>query len=322
MATVPARAGGISDPLTPSPKRSMSPIRRTALLALLAFVAPLSSPLEAQDGRAPRPGQQVVLVTGSTSGLGREVALRMGLQGAHVIVHGRNRDRGMEVLAQINQGPGSARFYAADFASFEQVRGLAEAILADYDRLDVLVNNAGFGSAPDERWVSEDGHEFRFQVNYLAPYLLTDLLLPLVRASAPSRIVNVSSLAQSPIDWDDVMIEQDFSGRRAYGQSKLAQISHTFDLHEELAGSGVLVNSLHPATYMPTGMVRRAGVEPRATIDDGADAVMHLIESDEIEGGQFFNQMTPQRAHEQAYDMESRRRLRELSRRLTGLDPR
>ncbi|KPJ84240.1 MAG: hypothetical protein AMS19_01450 [Gemmatimonas sp. SG8_23] len=249
----------------------------------------------------------MVLVTGSTSGLGREVALRMGLQGAHVIVHGRNRDRGMEVLAQINQGPGSARFYAADFASFEQVRGLAEAILADYDRLDVLVNNAGFGSAPDERWVSEDGHEFRFQVNYLAPYLLTDLLLPLVRASAPSRIVNVSSLAQSPIDWDDVMIEQDFSGRRAYGQSKLAQISHTFDLHEELAGSGVLVNSLHPATYMPTGMVR---------------AVMHLIESDEIEGGQFFNQMTPQRAHEQAYDMESRRRLRELSRRLTGLDPR
>jgi NAD(P)-dependent dehydrogenase (short-subunit alcohol dehydrogenase family) len=290
-----------------------------AALALLVSTAPA---IEAQEGRPPRPDQEVVLVTGSTSGLGREVALRMGLMGAHVIVHGRNRERGMEIIAQINEGPGSARFYAADFASFDQVRALAVAVLTDYDRLDVLVNNAGFGSAPDERWVSEDGHEFRFQVNYLAPVLLTDLLMPLIRSSAPARIVQVSSLAQNPIDWEDVMIERDFSGRRAYGQSKLAQISHTFDLHEELSGAGIMVNALHPATYMPTEMVRRAGVEPRATIDDGADAVMNLIVSDEIEGGQFFNRLTPQRAHEQAYDPESRQKLRELSRRLTGLDRR
>lgn len=114
------------------------------------------------------------------------------------------------------------------------------------------------------------------------------------------------------------MIENDFSGGRAYGQSKLAQVGHTLDLHEELQGTGVLVNSLHPATYMPTGMVRRAGVTPRATIGEGADAVMQLIVSDEIEGGQFFNQLVPRRANAQAYDMESRRRLRELSRELTG----
>jgi NAD(P)-dependent dehydrogenase (short-subunit alcohol dehydrogenase family) len=303
----------------PGTRKHRHPARLAVASTALALLVTAFSPLGAQEGRPPRPDQEVVLVTGSTSGLGREVALRMGLRGAHVIVHGRDHDRGMEVIGQINEGPGSARFYAADFASFAQVRGLAEAIVRDYDRLDVLVNNAGFGSAPDERWVSEDGHEFRFQVNYLAHFLLTDQLLPLIRSSAPARIVQVSSLAQSPIDWDDVMIEHDFSGRRAYGQSKLAQISHTFDLHEEVAGDGIMVNALHPATYMPTGMVRRAGVEPRATIDDGADAVMNLILSDEIEGGQFFNRMTPQRAHEQAYDLESRRRLRELSRRLTGV---
>lgn len=273
----------------------------------------------AQEGTPPAPGQQVVLVTGSTSGLGREVALRMGARGAHVIVHGRNRERGMEVVREIEAGPGSARFYAADFASFDQVRSLASSILRDYDRLDVLVNNAGFGSSPDERLVSEDGLEFRFQVNYLSPFLLTDLLLPRLKASAPSRIVNVSSLAQSPIDWDDVMIERDFSGGRAYGQSKLAQIFHTFDLHEELTGSGVMVNALHPATYMPTGMVARAGVQPRSTIDEGTDAVMRLIVSDDIEGGQFFNGLRPARANAQAYDPDARRRLRELSRRLTGL---
>lgn len=308
-----------------SARRGHRPTRRAAGVAGVVAVALAlagAHPVCGQDGESPRPGQEVVLVTGSTSGLGREVALRMGARGWHVIVHGRNVDRGMEVVRQINEGPGSARFYAADFSSFDNVRRLAHAVLADYDRLDVLVNNAGFGSSPDERWVSEDGHEFRFQVNYLAPFLLTSILEERIVASAPSRIVNVSSLAQSPIDWDDPMIENNFTGRRAYGQSKLAQIAHTFDLHERLADQGVLVAALHPATYMPTGMVRRAGVEPRATIDEGADAVMQLIVSDEIEGGLFFNQMVPQRAHAQAYDEDSRQRLRELSETLTGADSR
>jgi len=288
-----------------------------ACAGLVATAAILATPSHAQDGVAPTPGQQIVLVTGSTSGLGREVALRMGQRGAHVVVHGRDRDRGMAVVDEINAGPGSARFYRADFADFAQVRALAEAMLDDYERMDVLVNNAGFGSAPDERWVSEDGHEFRFQVNYLSPFLLTNMLKARIIESAPARIVNVSSLARSPIDWDDVMIENNFSGGRAYGQSKLAQVGHTFDLHEELQGTGVIVNALHPATYMPTGMVSRAGVEPRATIGEGADAVMQLIVGD-VEGGQFFNQLVPARAHDQAYDMESRRMLRELSRELTG----
>ena len=299
----------------------MNPRKHLAVLATTIIAGSLSvtAVCEAQSGTPPREGQEVVLVTGSTSGLGREVALRLGAMGHHVIVHGRNRERGLEVVAQIeDEGSGSARFYQADLASFAQVRSFGRAILSDYGRIDVLVNNAGFGSAPDERLLSEDGHEFRFQVNYLSHFLLTNMLLPLLQESTPSRIVNVSSLAQRPIDWDDVMIERDFSGGRAYAQSKLAQVMHTFDLHEELAGTGIMVNSLHPATYMPTGMVLRLGVEPRATIAEGADAVMQLIDSDEIEGGQFFNQMNPGRANAQAYDLEARARLRELSRELTG----
>ncbi len=279
-----------------------------------------ASDIAAQNPVPPEPGQQVVLITGSTGGLGREVARRLAARGAHVIVHGRSRERGMALVDEIErEGVGSARFYAADLASLEQVRGLAHQILRDYDRLDILVNNAGVGSAPDERLLSEDGHEYRFQVNYLSHFLLTRLLLPRLVASAPSRIVNVSSLAQAPIDFDDVMLEENFRGGRAYAQSKLAQVMFTFDLHEELEGTGVMVNSLHPATYMPTGMVRRAGVEPRATIDEGAEAVMQLITSTEIEGGQFFRGLSSGRAHAQAYDPEARAKLRELSEELTGV---
>ena len=272
----------------------------------------------AQTPARASPGQQVVLVTGSTGGLGREVARRIASGGAHVIVHGRNRARGLELVEEIErEGKGSARFYAADLASFAQVRELAEAILRDYDRLDVLVNNAGVGSAPNERLLSEDGHEFRFQVNYLSGFLLTRMLLPRLLDSAPSRIVNVSSLAASPIDFEDVMIEKDFSGGRAYGQSKLAQVLFTFDLAEELEGKGVIVNALHPATYMDTGMVRRAGVTPRATVAEGADAVMQLVTAPDIGSGRFFNGLRPARAHAQAYDSEARVRLKRLSERLT-----
>ncbi len=297
--------------------------RRNAQLGLALAGLVVASLVTVPSARAqtparPGPNQQVVLVTGSTGGLGREVARRLASRGAHVIVHGRNRERGMELVAEIERdGKGSARFYAADLASFDQVRDFGEAILRDYDRLDVLVNNAGFGSAPNERWLSEDGHEYRFQVNYLSGFLLTHILMPRLLASTPSRIVNVSSLAQRPIDFDDVMIEHNFSGGRAYAQSKLAQVMFTFDLHEELEGTGVMVNSLHPATYMPTGMVARAGVQPRATIGEGADAVMQLIVSTEIEGGQFFRGLRLGRANNQAYDREARAKLKKLSEELT-----
>ena len=145
------------------------------------------------------------------------------------------------------------------------------------------------------------------------------MLMPRLLESAPSRIVNVASGAQTPIDFDDVMIEKDFSGRRAYAQSKLAQVMFTLDLAEELRGTGVVVGSLHPATYMPTGMVRRLGATPRSTIDEGADAVMQLVDSDDYESGQYFSGLNPARANDQAYDAEARARLRQLSEELTGI---
>ncbi len=300
-------------------------VRRTArlgfvLAGLVATSLVTVHPADAQSPARPAPGQQVILVTGSTGGLGREVARRLASEGAHVIVHGRNRERGMELVAEIaREGKGSARFYAADFAAFDQVRGFAEAILRDYDRLDVLVNNAGVGSAPAERWLSEDGHEYRFQVNYLSGFLLTHMLLPRLLASTPSRIVNVSSVAQRAIDFDDVMLENNFSGGRAYAQSKLAQVMFTFDLHGALEGTGVMVNAVHPASLMPTGMVAQMGARPRATIDEGARAVMQLIISTEIEGGQYFRGQQPARAHDQAYDLEARAKLKRLSEELTGV---
>jgi NAD(P)-dependent dehydrogenase (short-subunit alcohol dehydrogenase family) len=262
---------------------------------------------------------RVVLITGSTDGLGRELALRLAATGAHVLVHGRNEERGRQVVEEIGrQGAGSARFYAADLASLREVRGLAEAVLRDQDRLDVLINNAGIGSAPPERLVSEDGHELRFAVNYLSHYLLTRLLLPRIVASAPARIVNVASGAQTPIDFDDVMLTRDFSGSRAYAQSKLAQVLFTVDLADELEGTGVIVAALHPATFMDTEMVRRAGVEPRTSVAEGADAVMNLVTSAEIPSGQYYSGLSPARANDQAYDEEARARLRRLSDELTG----
>ena len=301
-------------------KASRSPraVGLGVLLAGLACASAVTAPT-ADAQSSPRPGQQVALVTGSTSGLGRELALRLGSMGVHVIVHGRNRERGMEVVEAIeSEGVGSARFYAADLASFERVREFGEAVLSDYERLDVLINNAGIASAPDGRTLSEDGHELLFQVNYLSHFLLTRLLMPRLLESAPSRIVNVSSGAQTPIDFDDVMIENNYSGGRAYAQSKLAQVLHTFDLAEELDGQDVIVNTLHPATYMDTPMVRRAGVTPRATVDEGADAVMQLVTSPDIGSGGYFSGLRPRRANDQAYDEEARAMLRRLSEELTG----
>ena len=142
------------------------------------------------------------------------------------------------------------------------------------DALDVLVNNAGIGTAGNAREVSADGFELRFAVNYLAGFLLTRLLLPLLEKRAPSRIVNVASAGQQAIDFDDVMLTRGYSGVRAYCQSKLAQILFTIDLAEELKDRAVTVNALHPATYMDTTMVRLSGARPMSTVEEGGEAIL------------------------------------------------
>ncbi len=262
---------------------------------------------------------RVVLITGSTDGLGREVARRVAATGAHVIIHGRNRERGRALVDEINRaGVGSARFYAADFASLDQVRDFAEQVEVDYEQLDVLVNNAGVWLDGPDRRLSQDGYELTFQVNYLSGFLLTRLLLPMLVKSAPSRIINVSSIAQRPIDFDDVMLEHGYSDARAYAQSKLAQVMFTFDLADELKDTGVMVEALHPATMMDTHMVLSRGARAMSSVDEGAKAVLHLVDAPDLETGQYFNGMKPARANEQAYDRGARDKLRRLSAKLTG----
>ena len=302
-------------------------LRRAGFLALLTLAAPSAMSAQAilPEPEAPAPeslaGRQVVLVTGSTNGLGREVALAMAERGAHVIVHGRNRERGLEVVERIGATRGgSASFYAADLGSIAQVRALARAVLRDYDRIDVLVNNAGIWLSRDNtRRLSADGHELSFAVNYLSHFLLTRMLLPIIPESPGSRIVNVSSGAQTPLDLDDPMMEDGYSGRRAYAQSKLAQILFTFDLARELEGTGIKVNALHPATLMDTNMVLSAGVRPRSSVEEGLEAVMNLIVSDDLGSGQYFDRLRASRANRQAYDEEARAELRRLSEALVGL---
>jgi NAD(P)-dependent dehydrogenase (short-subunit alcohol dehydrogenase family) len=252
----------------------------------------------------------VVLVTGATDGLGRALAHALSEAGATVLVHGRSEERIAATLAELN---GDARGYRADLASLAEVDRLADAVLAAEPRLDALVNNAGIGSdipGGGARQESEDGIELRFAVNYLAGYRLTHRLLDRLRESAQARVVNVSSAGQMAIDFDDVMLERDYSGVRAYCQSKLAQIMFTFDLD----GDGVTAAALHPSTYMPTKIVH----SPVSSIADGVQATMRLLTApaDEV-AGRYFNVLHEARADAQAYDLGARANLRELSEELT-----
>ena len=271
---------------------------------------------------------QTILITGATDGHGRALATELAAAGATVLIHGRDDARGSETIQEIRRRTGNEklRWLRADFSSLAEVRALAEQVLRDRDRLDALVNNAGIGTTSNgdpRRQTSRDGYELRFAVNYLAGYLLTRLLLPMLERSAPARIVNVASAGQAAIDFDDVMLERHYDGVQAYCQSKLAQIMFTVDLAEELRGRRVTATCLHPATYMPTKIVRADGITPASSLQDGVRATLRLIVDPELEGvtGRYFHGLRSAEPHLQAQDPEARRRLRELSDRLCGLAP-
>lgn len=270
--------------------------------------------------------QQTILITGSTDGLGKQTALALIRQGATVLLHGRDQQRLEATQQGIQQAAGSAwlETYCADFSSLAEVRDLAEAVQSRHPRLDMLINNAGIGGGKRgeaRREVSRDGYELRFAVNYLAPFLLTHLLLPSLRNTPPSRIINVASVGQHPINFQDVMLERRYDPMTAYSQSKLALIMFTFDLAEALKGAGVTANSLHPASLMNTKMVYESLGYALTTVEDGLSAVLHLATSPKLDNvsGKYFDQQREARANSQAYDLASRRRLRQLSERLTGL---
>jgi len=270
-----------------------------------------------------------ILITGATSGLGRLVAEHLAAQGATLLLHGRDPLKGEQLLAALRQQTGndSLSYCNADLSSLDEVRRLAREVGSAHRQLDILINNAGLGAGPDPkaRELSADGYELRLAINYLAPFLLSILLLPQLRNAAEkggeSRIVNVASVAQQELDFDNVMLEQQYDGIRAYAQSKLALIMHTFDLAEDLDGSGVTANALHPASLMDTRMVREWFGTPRTTVEEGAEVVEYLALDKDLAGvtGQYFDQKRQTRAREQAYDREARERLRDLTERWVGL---
>ena len=262
--------------------------------------------------------ESTVVITGATSGLGRYLAGQLAAAGARVVVHGRSAERAERTRAEI--GTDRVDTVIADLASLSEVDGLATELAARYDRIDVLVNNAGigFGAPGSGRQESADGIELRFAVNYLAGYHLTRRLIPLLTASAPARVVNVSSIGQYPIDFDDPLLERNYTGVNAYRVSKLAQIMFTFDLAEELRDAGVTVNALHPATLMDTPMVREADYEIHSTVEEGGAATMRLIADPSMNDvtGTYSNGPHEAKANDQAYDPTARARLRDLSDRL------
>lgn len=298
-----------------------------AILVWLAVVAvglfALPASLKSQPAPAPLSyAGKTVLVTGSTEGLGRAVALALAGQGAHVIVHGRNAEGGQAVVDEIARlGKGSADFYPADFSSLATVREFADTIAGKYPRLDLLVNNAGIlipGQQP--RRTSADGHELQFQVNYLAGWILANRLRPNLKAGAPSRVVNISSVAGSPIDFDDVMLEKPGAASRGYGQSKLAQVTMTVALAPSFRQDGVTMIALHPATLMNTGMVSNMGMRPAATVEEGRDHVMSLVTAPTLEPGAYYvrGKVAPP-PNSQPSDPAARDKLVALSEKLTGV---
>ena len=277
---------------------------------------------------------RTVLVTGGTHGIGLATARALASSGAAVTVVGRSPDKTDQVVAALRRDSGNDRVegMVADLSSQAEVRRLATDFAAAHDRLDVLVNNVGGFWAT--RHVTADGLEHTFALNHLAPFLLTHLLLPLLEASAPSRVVTVSSGAQSigHIDLDDLQGERAYRGQRAYSQSKLANLLFTYELARRLEGTGVTANALHP------GVVRtRFGQDDpsfpyRALLplvrpfllspERGADTSVYLASSPEVEGvsGKYFVRKKARPSSRASYDTQVARRLWEVSAELTGVD--
>ncbi|MCA9955364.1 MAG: SDR family oxidoreductase [Anaerolineales bacterium] len=274
---------------------------------------------------------KVCLVTGANAGMGKVTARELAQMGATVIMVARSQVRGEAALDEIRQASNSdkVQLLLADLSSMASIRELADTVQANYGRLDVLVNNAG--GIFNQREVSVDGYEMTFALNHLNYFLLTNLLLDLLKASAPARIVNVASTAHvgAKIHFDDIMMAQKYRSFEAYGQSKLANILFTYELARRLAGSGVTANALHPggvATEFATGqgfmgwifkLIRPFLLTP----EQGAQTQIYLASSPDVEGisGKYFAKKKPVQSSKISYDTAVAQRLWQLSEELTGL---
>jgi NAD(P)-dependent dehydrogenase (short-subunit alcohol dehydrogenase family) len=276
-------------------------------------------------------GGNVALVTGGTSGIGKATATALAAMGADVVVVGRNRERGEQAAAEIRAKTGGRVDLAlSDLASQAEVRALAEGFRRRYDRLDVLVNNAGL--VQSTRTESPDGIETTFAINHLAPFLLTNLLLDVLKESAPSRIVTVSSEAErwGNVDFEDLQSRKKYRGFPVYGMTKLANIMFTYELAERLKGTGVTATCMHPGAVNtrfgadstgPMTILFRLSKPFMRTPKQGADTLIWLASSPEVEGlsGRYYSDRKPIEPKKIAQDPEARRRLWEESERLTAL---
>jgi retinol dehydrogenase 14 len=277
-------------------------------------------------------GGTTVLITGGTSGIGNATAVAMAAMGANVVVVGRNQERGgaavEEIKAQSHNE--SVELMLADLSVQAEVRRLAEEFLERYDRLDVLVNNAGL--VQSKRTETPDGIETTLAINHLAPFLLTNLLLGCLEQSAPSRVITVSSEAQrwGTMDFEDMQSRRKYRGFPVYGMTKLANIMFTYELAERLDGTGVAVNCLHPGSVGTNfGQNNRGAMalffrtfKPfMRSPEQGADTLIWLASSPEVDGvsGKYFSDRKEIEAKKVAYDPAARRRLWEISEDLTGL---
>lgn len=277
---------------------------------------------------------KTVLITGATNGIGKLTALELAKQAATVVIVGRNPFRIRQVVQQIQQESGNPAVEGldADLSSMADIRQLAQAFRQKYPRLHILINNAGAIFAT--RTLTIDGYERTFALNHLAYFLLTNLLLDMLVANAPSRIINVSSRSHeaASIDFDDLQNAQhyNYGGYRAYGQSKLANLLFTYELTRRLAGTGVTVNAVHPGTVatgfgqnnhgaMKLGM--RVFHQFALTPEQGADTVIYLASSPEVEGitGKYWTNRTVVPSSPESYDQEAQKRLWSVSTQLTGL---
>ena len=282
---------------------------------------------------------KTVVVTGGNSGIGFETAATLAQMGARVLVTARNADKGRAAVARITEraeavgAEGGAQLVVFDLADLASVRRGAEEILEQASRLNVLVNNAGL--ILSERRESVDGLEATFATNHLGPFLLTNLLLERIRASAPSRIVNVASgahrTARKGMPFEDLQSEKRYAGMRVYGESKLANILFTLELARRLEGTGVTANSLHPGTvrtgygadgdtsgFLALGI--KTGSPFFLTPAQGARTSVYLSSSPEVEGvsGQYFVKCKPAQPKSWARDADAARHLWQVSEELVG----
>ena len=275
---------------------------------------------------------KICLITGATSGIGKATAMGLANMGASVVMVGRDRGRGEAAMAEIKEGSPntSVDLMLADLSSQVEVRRLAGEFKETYPRLDVLINNAGV--IRSKRITTADGLEMTFAVNHLAYFLLTNLLLDVLKASAPSRIVNVASGEQrnGTIDFDDLQGEKGYKGAKAYSQSKLATVLFTYELARRLEGTGVSANCLHPGvvgTNLGSGVSGVFGFTVRALTplmkspEKGAETSIYLASSPEVEGlsGRYFVKKAEARSSDVSYDERLARRLWEVSAELTNL---